>query len=423
MRLATLVWWLMLVALTGGLAFVHALPRTTGAGEPSNPQLQLVARYMLGAHAMDATGAVDVVELLEALDLQARSATDRLRVITVRAELQGADAAHRRIDVMLGEEGLDGGLERDLVLLRRIYDGEEPEEDARTRLLERHGWFGRLALVYGRDDDPERRSLEVGALRTVIGLVALMLLGFAVAITGAVLALIGFFRRSTILTSYVAPRPATHDTVWLETVVILLAAVLVGVLISDHTRLSIALYLLLMLVPFWPRLRGIPRGEWREGLGLTRGQGVWSEIGAGLVGYIHGFPVFVVGIGLTLLLAALGDGDAAHPAVDQADGGPLAVVGLLLAATIWAPWVEETVFRGALYRYLRSRTSTFWSALLVGFFFAVVHPQGYVTIPALMSLGVVLAYIRQWRGSILASMAAHAAHNLVLVGVLILTLA
>lgn len=423
MRLATWVWWLMLVALTAGLAFVHALPGTTVAGESSNPQLQLVARYMLGAHAMGAAGAIDVVELLETLDLQARSPADRVRVITVRAELQGAEAAHRCIDVMLGEEGLDGALEQDLELLRRIYDGEAPQEDARARLRERHGWFGRLALAYGQDDGPERRSLEAGALRTVVGLVALMVLFLAALVTGLVLLVLALVRRREILTHYVAPRPATYDTVWLETVVILLAAVLVGVLLSDRAGPSIALYLLLLLVPFWPRLRGVSRKEWREGLGLHRGQGVWSEIGAGLVGYLTGFPIFFVGILLTALLAWSSEGSAAHPAVDQAGEGPLGVIGLLLAATVWAPWVEETVFRGALYRYLRSRTSTFWSALLVGLFFAVVHPQGYVTIPALMSLGAVLAYIRHWRGSIIASMAAHAAHNLVLVGVAVFTLA
>jgi membrane protease YdiL (CAAX protease family) len=412
----------MLVALTAGLAFVHALPGPAADGEPSNPELQLRARFLLGAKALDAAGAADVVGQLEALDVQARSTHDRFRVITVRAELQGAEAAHRRIDTMLGEEGLDGELEQDLVLLRRIYDGEEPEADARARLRERHGWFARLALVYGRDGDPERRSLEAGALRTVIGLVVLMLLGLGAAVAGFVLFCVALARRHQILTYYVVPRPATHHTIWLETVVILLAAVLASVLLSGHAGLSVALYLLLMLVPFWPRVRGMSPKEWREGLGLSRGQGVWREIGAGLLGYLTGFPIFIVGIGLTLLLAWLTDGGAAHPAVDQATEGPVGIIGLLLAATIWAPWVEETVFRGALYRYMRSRTTTFWSAATVGFFFAVVHPQGWVTIPALMSLGAVLAYIRQWRGSILASMAAHAAHNLVLVGVAIFTL-
>ena len=422
MRLATWAWWLMLVAVTAGLVLVHALPGgAAGAGAPSNPQLQLVARYMLGAHAMD-VGATDIVDLLEALDVQARSAIDRFRVITVRGELQGADAAHRRIDVMLGEEGLDRELEQDLLVLRRLYDGDAPEPEIRTRLLERHGWFGRLALTHGRADDPERRSLEAGALRTVIGLAGLVLLGVVAFVAGLVLFILAIIRRREILTSYVAPRRATRDTVWLETVVILLAAVLASVFLSGHGVLSVALYVLLMAVPFWPRWRGMSSREWREGLGLHAERGVWREIGAGLLGYLTGFPVFVVGIVFTVLLARLTDGDAAHPAVDQAGGGPLGVVGLLLAATIWAPWVEETVFRGAFYRYLRSRTTTFWSAAVVGFFFAAVHPQGYVTIPALMSLGAVLAYIRQWRGSIVASMAAHAAHNLVLVGVLTFTL-
>jgi membrane protease YdiL (CAAX protease family) len=192
--------------------------------------------------------------------------------------------------------------------------------------------------------------------------------------------------------------------------------------LSGHAALSVGFYVLLLLVPFWPRLRGISRREWREGLGLQRGQGVWREIGAGLLGYLTGFPIFFAGILLTALLAWLTDGSAAHPAVDQASGGPVAIIGLFLAAAVWAPWVEETVFRGALYRYMRSRTTTLLSAATVGFFFAVVHPQGYVAIPALMSLGAVLAYIRHWRGSIIASMAAHAAHNLVLVGVATITL-
>ena len=422
MRLATWVWWLMLVAATAGLAFVHALPRTTGAGAPSNPQLQLVARYVLGAKALGAAGASEVVDLLEALDVQARSAIDRFRVTTGRGELPGAEAAHRRIDVMLGEERLDREIEQDLLVLRRIYDGEEAGTEDRGRLLERHGWFARLAFAHGKADDPERRALEAGVLRTVFGLAGLMLLGSVALVAGLVLFILALVRRREILTSYVAPRPATRDTVWLETVVILLAAVLASVFLSGHAGLSVAVYVLLMLVPFWPRLRGISPREWREGLGLHRGRGVWREIGAGLHGYLTGFPIFFVGILLTALLAWLTDASAAHPAVDQASKGPVGILGLLLAATIWAPWVEETVFRGALYRYLRSRTTTFWSAATVGFFFAVVHPQGYVLFPALMSLGAVLAYIRQWRGSIIASMAAHAAHNLVLVGVLMFAL-
>ena len=99
MRLATWVWWLMLVALTAGLVLVHALPGgAAGAGEPSNPQLQVFARYMLGAHAMDDVGATDTVDLLEALDVQAHSAIDRFRVITVRGELQGADIGNQEVD-------------------------------------------------------------------------------------------------------------------------------------------------------------------------------------------------------------------------------------------------------------------------------------------------------------------------------------
>jgi membrane protease YdiL (CAAX protease family) len=51
--------------------------------------------------------------------------------------------------------------------------------------------------------------------------------------------------------------------------------------------------------------------------------------------------------------------------------------------------------------------------------FAGIHPQGLAGIPVLTAMGMVLAGIRLWRNSLVASMAAHALHNGVLVGALI----
>jgi membrane protease YdiL (CAAX protease family) len=47
----------------------------------------------------------------------------------------------------------------------------------------------------------------------------------------------------------------------------------------------------------------------------------------------------------------------------------------------------------------------------VAFVFAALHPQGWTAIPVLMSIAVVLGILREWRGSSIASMTAHALNN------------
>jgi membrane protease YdiL (CAAX protease family) len=47
----------------------------------------------------------------------------------------------------------------------------------------------------------------------------------------------------------------------------------------------------------------------------------------------------------------------------------------------------------------------------VGLVFAVIHPQGIALVPPLMTLGAVFAMIREWRGSLIGPVAAHAIHN------------
>ena len=45
--------------------------------------------------------------------------------------------------------------------------------------------------------------------------------------------------------------------------------------------------------------------------------------------------------------------------------------------------------------------------------FAIIHPQGWTVAPTLAAVAMVLAAIREWRGSILAPMAAHACNNFI----------
>jgi membrane protease YdiL (CAAX protease family) len=88
-----------------------------------------------------------------------------------------------------------------------------------------------------------------------------------------------------------------------------------------------------------------------------------------------------------------------------------------------APVVEETMFRGVLYRHLRELThgidrvaSLLFSTLISCFIFAIIHPQGVMAVPALMALACGFVLAREWRGTLLPSMIAHGLNNALVLG-------
>jgi membrane protease YdiL (CAAX protease family) len=117
-------------------------------------------------------------------------------------------------------------------------------------------------------------------------------------------------------------------------------------------------------------------------------------------------------------------GGPAHPIIAElGDGSALLIVQVLLLASVAAPIVEETIFRGVLYRHLRDASaglgfvvSVLFSTLLAAFVFAVIHPQGWVAIPALMSLAVGFTLAREWRGTLIPSMVMHGVSNGLVLG-------
>ena len=78
------------------------------------------------------------------------------------------------------------------------------------------------------------------------------------------------------------------------------------------------------------------------------------------------------------------------------------------------------MFRGAFYHHLRSRLPWPLAAGLVGVLFAAIHPQGWSAIPLLGAVGFVFAAMREWRGSIIAPIVAHAINNGAVVTLLVL---
>jgi membrane protease YdiL (CAAX protease family) len=232
----------------------------------------------------------------------------------------------------------------------------------------------------------------------------------------------------------------TRGGVYAETfalwLVLFTATPLLGPLLpreAPRLLLSGAAALLSLAALGWPVLRGIPWRQVRADLGLTAGDRPAVEPLCGLTAYGISLPLLGLGLLLTFVLTLLeraltggGGGSGfepttgpAHPVVlEVARGDFWARLQVLLLACVFAPLVEETMFRGVLYRNLREATcglgrgtSFFLSATATSFLFAVVHPQGLIAIPALMSLAYAFAIAREWRGTLLPAMVAHGVNN------------
>lgn len=92
-------------------------------------------------------------------------------------------------------------------------------------------------------------------------------------------------------------------------------------------------------------------------------------------------------------------------------GDTLALVALAVSAVLIAPVVEEIVFRGYLYRNLRDGVGKGLAVALSGAVFSLVHMHPTLFLP-LAGLGMALALLYEWTGSLWVPILAHMAFNL-----------
>jgi hypothetical protein len=96
-------------------------------------------------------------------------------------------------------------------------------------------------------------------------------------------------------------------------------------------------------------------------------------------------------------------------------------VAFVVAVVVIAPITEELLFRGLLFRSLRDRYGFLIGAFASAIFFGLLHSgAGAVADVVLLQvsiglLGVGLAGVYEWRGNLVANVAAHATFNLVTV--------
>ena len=134
--------------------------------------------------------------------------------------------------------------------------------------------------------------------------------------------------------------------------------------------------------------------------------------------FIRYLPIIWLGAliwgGLLGALEAAGLIEGAEPqeiiSLFRNGGDPLAIGLLVVFAVVLAPIVEEIIFRGCLYRFLKSQTTRLPAQLLSGALFALIHLNLFSFLPLLL-VGVLLARVYERSGNLLVPIWFHAFFN------------
>jgi membrane protease YdiL (CAAX protease family) len=177
---------------------------------------------------------------------------------------------------------------------------------------------------------------------------------------------------------------------------------------------------LIPLLILWPALFGIPLYDIRRSLGLH-----WDNFRKSIKDFFAGLMVFAAAWPFLYLILVLSAYIFSWLKIDMTKGiHPIAPVlmeahtpGMIsiifILGVVVAPIVEEIMFRGVLYTWLRQRLNIAGAVVISAMVFAWVHPQGLIGFLPIAFLGAVLALLREWRNNLLAPIVAHAGFNLV----------
>jgi membrane protease YdiL (CAAX protease family) len=437
-------------------------------------------RYFLGWH--DLLGAGSRSQFRDNIrEMNAGPIEQRLRAIVLAGEMIGPDEALGELsrlptleldDVHSDVKDCLERLYRDFQ--RRRYNAPSLDADDRKLLIEELDWFGELALAPAGTSDTAAREKVLKPARTtalvlvggVLGLGFLGVIGFCFLVILLIWLFAGWARRWLnarspyggiygetialwmlvfVLFGFFGKFMVDHIAGMGDTPAIVAADAADGEEATETTpphrtllqrsKLGILglIELCTLVVLVYPCLRGIPWREVRQDVGLTWGRCPVGEPFLGLGLYAVSLPLFFIGLVVSLVLIAItGGGSGGGVGMLLADNGVKGhpIVPVLSRADTWetiqvfflvsvvAPIIEETMFRGLMYRHLRDLTGKFgfglsflFSATLASFVFAIIHPQDLRSVPSLMSLAVGFTLAREWRGSLIPGMVMHGLHN------------
>lgn len=147
--------------------------------------------------------------------------------------------------------------------------------------------------------------------------------------------------------------------------------------------------------------------------GLRTPNRVWRSIGLLLAVYVG----FIVLSGLWVEGLGIEQRDTL-PDELGVDDSTVNLVLVLFLVTVMAPVAEEILFRGYIYRALRNWKGVWPAALLSGALFGGIHisssPIGFIVPLAILGVGLALLY--HWTGSLYLPVALHALNNSIAFG-------
>jgi membrane protease YdiL (CAAX protease family) len=148
------------------------------------------------------------------------------------------------------------------------------------------------------------------------------------------------------------------------------------------------------------------------------------DVKIGLLGWVIGSSLafFLGQISDLFLYLTFGELQYEQAAVHQlkiALANPPILIATLFSVLVFAPIVEEFLFRFALQSYLKKYLNPKYAILIAAFAFALLHlspSQGVGNITLMISLwtlGIFLGWVYERQGSLLASVTLHATFNII----------
>jgi membrane protease YdiL (CAAX protease family) len=461
-----------------------AVPSVEFEPPQTNDPFALTSKLLVKLnHVMAASGGTSDTTrtLARQVDASAQTHLDRLRSSLVIGELLGSEAGLERIERLEKDPGFQAKvtegnitslrIQQQADLFRAVLKASPPVMDSltleqRELLASEHGWYHTLAAVRGLDAaNASRASVMKGGMRILVGtslfifvIVATVLGALASCITMVVLLATGKIRPR-----FVPPVPG--GSVFIETLALfivgflLLSVILplvmerVGAGAWYTLEVRFILQWSLLAVCLWPMVRGLTFRELRLRLGWTGRSGpsdssgvatgerggaleVLREACIGIFAYLSFLPILAAVLVITYLLIVLmgklswggggGQGGSelpSNPIIDiMLQGSPLQLALFFVLATCWAPVVEEAIFRGALFRHMRSSLPLVVCTGVTAVLFGVMHGYHVIMLGPVIALGASFALMREWRGSLVAPMTAHFLHNGTLVTLMMIIL-
>lgn len=427
---------------------------------------ELMGRYILGGREllrMTGQPGNEIEALISSFPVQ--GVPDQLCLSALEGEIKGPDAALSRLNSIEATTETESRVRNLLVALYEAYVEKNFEPKAVTQedrifLREKLGWFGELALNPFQPF-PGREQLAAGAggaaalqvappdtnardevlrlaTQTLFALFSgLLSIGFF-AFVGFILLIVLIVQRNKGNLQAGLGEPISYGGIYVETfalwIIVFPGLSVLYPLLLQSMNLRIDLlesaglaFITSLVVMGWPVLRGVSWQRVREDIGWTSGHRPAVEPLYGFVTYIFAAPLMIVGLIFFAIFNSMAGGFGMLAANDMPDhpiieyvirDDPWSRFKLVFLACVLAPVVEETMFRGFLYRHLREATRGFgsgWSfiasGMMASFIFAVIHPQGLLFVPVLMGIALGLTIGREWRGTLLPSMVAHAINN------------